>query len=80
MKKFSLFFVLCIGLLLGWGCSSQSVQPGDDPYYDQPIESREDKKLNEEQEYLDETPSMEQQEDGDEDLEYETPPPKEYGE
>ena len=62
------------------GCSDKSIVPGDDPYYDEPQESQEAQKLDEEEQYVDMTPTLNEEESGDSNLEYTMPPPDEYDE
>ncbi|QQE12667.1 hypothetical protein JD969_04160 [Planctomycetota bacterium] len=72
--------ILAGGLFMMTACSDKSLVPGDDPYYSQPEESQEAQKLDEEEQYVDETPTLNQNEDGDANYEYTMEPPDQYGE
>ncbi|QDU34634.1 hypothetical protein KS4_27050 [Poriferisphaera corsica] len=61
-------------------CSDKSLVPGNDPYYSDPDESQEAQKLDEEEQYVDTTPTLNEEESGDNNLEYTMPSPNQYDE
>ena len=67
-------------LMVVTACSDKSYVPGNDPYYSHPQESKEEQKLNEEEQYVDETPSLNEEESGDTNEAYTMPPPSQYDE